>query len=83
MTDHTGFSDDIWNWCVCDVLKAKAMRIINSDISYEQALCQYQVPAVDQFIADLSRKTMLKIYSNTNHPLSCVIKNDPDAKMPY
>ena len=55
-------------------IEGKAMRIINSDISYEQALCQYQVPAVDQFITDLSRKTMLKIYSNTNHPLSCVIK---------
>ena len=55
-------------------IEGKAMRIINSDISYEQALCQYQVPAVDWFITDLSRKTMLKIYSNTNHPLSCVIK---------
>ena len=55
-------------------IESKAMRIINSDISYEQALCQYQVPAVDKFIADLSRKTMLKIYSNTYHPLSSAIK---------
>ena len=55
-------------------IEGKAMIIMNSDISYEQVLCQYQVPAVDQFIADLSRKTMLKIYCNTNHPLSFVIK---------
>ena len=33
-------------------IEGKAMRIVNSDISYEQALFRDQVPAVDKFIAE-------------------------------
>ena len=55
-------------------VERQALKIMNSDIEYSEAIQIYDLPPVKPFTEQLSRSVMNKIYADTTHPLNNLIK---------
>ena len=50
-------------------IEKSAMKIIDADFSYQETLCKIQLPPLDMVMDQASRKYIMAIYGNKNHPL--------------
>ena len=55
-------------------VERQALKIMNSDIEYFEAIQIYNILPVKPFTEQLSRSVMNKIYADTTHPLNNLIK---------